>query len=570
MKVAGGHGPYLAQSDDALTRVLTSMDAQTFEHVVRDNAGLLPSGASDLSPSPRCANPSRPARTKRAPANGPRLVELGETDLDGVIKEAMAALPSRDLRDLRWTLHPTGAQSICATPIRPGQASGWQSRLPKASSTGTSTGMPFATIIPDHVVEKCLKRLETEELEYRHLEGTTAVVAARADANLAARVFAGLRRMSRQVDAKPDQRHEFERLVVRQLEALFRRFPDDVAVACVILSVEDGNALRHQSRRPTSQQGRYGRQATTAHHRRRSTKARLRGYLKDSIDLVLRQDDFTGVEKAHLASSISQVGEPEDMADLVTLIRADIERVSRGRAERVAGERGSRANGASASYANWHVAAVIRLDPVGADQVLIDLLPEPEYARVAAEAMARDFVPKPERFAHTRFRHDLMWAAREGRGLQPDDDQRRRRFGAALRSEITRLGAWREDGMSVANRKELARALAAIDGCGSAAVVLDVIAMPGEWDEYTRLDAAERLLMAGVVIPAAPAFALADSILERTEDWTQDSDRYLLRRIVALCPLVGRPCGRDRQGTGHAGQTTTVGTRTTRGRLRSR
>jgi hypothetical protein len=65
--------------------------------------------------------------------------------------------------------------------------------------------------------------------------------------------------------------------------------------------------------------------------------------------------------------------------------------------------------------------------------------------------------------------------------------------------------------------------------------------MPGQWDQYTRLDAAERMLMAGVVLPATTAFALVDSILARTEKWMQDSDRYLLLRILALCPLVDDP-----------------------------
>ena len=92
-------------------------------------------------------------------------------------------------------------------------------------------------------------------------------------------------------------------------------------------------------------------------------KARLRAYLKGSVDLVLRQDDFNGEEKANLASSIAQVGKPEDMADLVTLIRADIERMRRGRAARAAGDHGPLGNGGSMSYAGWHIAAVMHLDP---------------------------------------------------------------------------------------------------------------------------------------------------------------------------------------------------------------
>ena len=177
----------------------------------------------------------------------------------------------------------------------------------------------------------------------------------------------------------------------------------------------------------------------------------------------------------------------------------------------------------------------------GADQVLIDLLPEPEYLTDAAAAMVRDFVPKREHSFDTTFRYDLMWAAREGRTPPPGNDQRRTRFVAALKAEIKRQREQNEDGESAAGLKELANVLASIDGRGSAAAVLDVIAMPGQWDQYTRLDAAERLLMAGVVLPATTAFALADSILERTEKWMQDSDKYLLRRILALCPFVDDP-----------------------------
>ena len=181
------------------------------------------------------------------------------------------------------------------------------------------------------------------------------------------------------------------------------------------------------------------------------------------------------------------------------------------------------------------------LDPVGADEVLIDLLREAEYRRVAAAAMARDFLPKPEGFPHTKFRYDLVWAARDGRALPSHDEQRRTRFGTALRSEITRLRKQREDPESTAALKELARALAAIDGRGSAATVLDVIALPSKWDKYVPLEAVERLLIAGVALPAATVSALADSFLQRTDEWMDDTDRYLLRRILALCPMVDDP-----------------------------
>jgi hypothetical protein len=247
------------------------------------------------------------------------------------------------------------------------------------------------------------------------------VIATRADPNVAARVFARLRELRRKVDAEPDVQHEFEWQVMRQLEALFSHLPGDIAAAGILSSVTSGDPLDikvaadvlSKVARSDVEQLRMAEEAL---------KARLRAYLKSSVDLVLRQDDFNGDEKANLASSIAQVGNPEDMANLVTLIRADIERMRRGRAARAAGDRGPLANGGIMSYAGWHIAAVMHLDPAGAEQVLIDLLPEPEYLSDAAAAMARDFVPKPERSFGRTLRYHLMWAAREGRVPPPADD----------------------------------------------------------------------------------------------------------------------------------------------------
>lgn len=527
------------RSEDALTSVLASLDAQTFEGVARQYTNQMPKALRPQTIAVlRKALETNTDQVARL-ATALRLVQLGQTDLDGTIKEALTALPRLDLRDLPGSYIQTALKHLRITD--PGWAREWVAvQIAEGVLYGHEHWISFATPIPDHVVEEYLTRLETENLEYRHSDGMIAVVAAGADAKLAARVFAGLRRTLRKVYAAPEQKHKFEQQAIRQLEALYRSLPDNLAVDGVVSSVADGNPLDIKvATRALSRVARTGEEPLRVADGH--LKARLRFYLKRSVGLVLDQDDFSGQEKADLASSIAQVGEPEDMSDLETIIRADIERVRRGRAALVAGERGSLADGACTSYATWNVAAVIHLDPVGADHVLVDLLPNPEYLRATADAMARDFLPRQERFAQTRFRHDLMWAAREGRALPPDDEPRRARFAAALLSEITRLREQREDPRSAANLKQLARALAAIDGRGSAASVLDVIAMPDKWDEYTCLEAAERLLTAGVALPAATAFALADSFLQRTDIWMQDSDRYLLRRILALCPLVDDP-----------------------------
>ena len=128
-------------------------------------------------------------------------------------------------------------------------------------------------------------------------------------------------------------------------------------------------------------------------------------------------------------------------------------------------------------------------------------------------------------------------AARNGGIALPGSDQRRAQLSAALNAEIKSLQA----GDVGAGLKNLAMALAAVDGIGSASVVLDVIATPGQWDQNTCLDASERLLTAGVILPVNVVFALVDSMVERTNGWMQESDRYLMKRILSLCPFVDDP-----------------------------
>ena len=397
--------------------------------------------------------------------------------------------------------------------------------------------LTFATAIPGSLIEKYLERIETDALKNGHFGGMNSVIAACADADLAARVFEHLRELQRGVDAEPDVRHEREWQILRQLKATFRELPDDIAAAGILSSVSSGDPLDIKvAAGLLSNVARSDAEPLRVDDGH--LRARIRAYLKSSVDVVLCQDDLNGEEKANLASSIAQVGQPEDMADLVKLISADIERVRRGRAASAAGDHGPLGNGGAMSYAPWHIAAVMQLDAAGAAQVLIDLLPEPEYRSEAAAAMARDFIPKSERSFGRVFRYDLMWAAREGRAPQLGAEQRRIRFADTINSEIVRVREQNQNERSASGLTVLAHSLATIDGHRSASVVLDVISKPGQWDQYTCVDTAEVLLMKGVVLPATTAFALVGSFLERTENWMQDSDRYLLRRILALCALV--------------------------------
>ncbi len=86
-------------SEDALTRVLESMDSQTFEEVACKNADRMP---AVLRPQTIAAmrkiienSEDNPARLRTALD----LIKLGEPSLDGVVKDAMSVLTGGDMRN---------------------------------------------------------------------------------------------------------------------------------------------------------------------------------------------------------------------------------------------------------------------------------------------------------------------------------------------------------------------------------------------------------------------------------------------------------------------------------------
>ena len=539
VKTAAVSGLTWTGSHDSMTRFLDSVDGHTFEALAREFPDNLPPAfRPKVIVAMRNVIESAPDPSARL-RTALQLIKLGESGLDRVVQDSLAALPRDTIRTLNSYFIRPAVEHLHTT--HPAWTSEWVvSQIAEGTLYQHEGWLPFVTVVPESLVGTYLHRLETESLERPRYDGMVAVIAAWADTALAARVFANLRELRRKVDAEPGQRHEFEYQVMTQLAAVFRHLPDDVGAAGVLSSVTNGDPLDvklaadllSRVARPDVEPMRVADD---------DLREGLRAYLKGSVEFVLRQDDFDGKEKANLASSIAQVGQPEDMAVLVTLIRADIERVRRGRAARAVGDDGPLANGAYMGQDRWHIAAVQHLDREGADHVLIGLLREPEYSAYAVSAMARDFVREPDGSFHRKFPYDLMWLAREGCTPPPGDAERRIRLAAALNAELERLRQQNDAGKPAAGQAKLATALAAIDGRGSAGAVLDAIAVPEQWDEYTCLVAAEHLLVAGVVLPTTAAFAVVDSILVRTRHGMQDSDGHFLCRALALCAFVDDP-----------------------------
>ena len=158
--------------------------------------------------------------------------------------------------------------SFYATPTRCGRASGWQSRFPKAPSTSMSTGCRSRPPFPTTSSRNTCSASRPKTSRTSAFEGMIAVIAACADARLAAHVFAELRELRRKVDAEPGQRHEFECQVMSQLEAVFRRPSRRCRRGRRHLVSHGRRPPRHQSRCGPSQQARQVRNGTTARRRR--------------------------------------------------------------------------------------------------------------------------------------------------------------------------------------------------------------------------------------------------------------------------------------------------------------
>jgi hypothetical protein len=167
------------------------------------------------------------------------LIDLGETGLDDVEKGALAALPRGDVTNLGSHYIQPALEHLRKTDAS--WVSEWVAvQVAEAVLYHADHWLTFATAIPDALVEKYLRRLETENLENARFSGMVAVISARADATLAARLFSALRELRRKVDAKPDVRHEFDWAVMRQLEAVFRALRDDVQVEGILASIDGG------------------------------------------------------------------------------------------------------------------------------------------------------------------------------------------------------------------------------------------------------------------------------------------------------------------------------------------
>ena len=152
VKKAAATGLMWSRSDDALTRVLKSMDERTFDDVALKSANLMPPAlrSKTVAAMRRFVeiSPDDAARLRAALD----LVKLGEPDLD-MLKNAMARLPCGDTRNLSpYNIQPALEHLRDADPA---WASEWVAvHISEGLLGDYEYWLPFAPAIPDDLVEK--------------------------------------------------------------------------------------------------------------------------------------------------------------------------------------------------------------------------------------------------------------------------------------------------------------------------------------------------------------------------------------------------------------------------------
>lgn len=280
-------------------------------------------------------------------------------------------------------------------------------------------------------------------------------------------------------------------------------------------------------------------------------REQLRQYIKRGASYVFSMDDYSGARKAHLATALARVGIAEDLDLFRQLIRADINRMRIGRAARSRGEQGQRANDALMTWTSWYIPSAIGLASEQAVGLLLELLQEPEYEQDTAAGLLRlARVRAPDRAAPSLFPqrdYSKIWEAREGRRIVEFQEQRRARYAGAVRQKICVLLEAAKDSPnpdSLHRRaRQLAVFLAALDARNSGDLVLEVMALPANWDEWGAVAALEALLFGGAKLKTAETLKVVNQVIEAisANGLHDQQHRYLLQRCLETLPFLDQP-----------------------------
>jgi hypothetical protein len=535
---------------DEMARALTTVDDPTFENAIKQ----LPPEDMPLDIRPRVsALYEAQYRESGDPLirlrNLLKLAELSNGKEDQRFKEELDLCDPKRLGE-SW--HPVIKPVLdIVRRTDPEWVSRWVVNRIANGVVWSDDWNQLVTGIPPDVKEHFLTRLETEDFKRVRHPRFVDLLCAAADSPMVERIFTRLCELRSIIERAPMERHEFEWAIETQLEELFRSLPPVVAVTG-LSALLSRDVEASELAVVTRLFGSIGRPDFNERIQLPDDlRQLLRTYLRKGDAVVLSDDSFGSRHIGNLASALARVGEPEDLPLLRDLIHADIVRARKAREEAARARAARKRHASSEDCSPWNVRAVVLLDGDSADAILLDALKEPEYERVAAEALVKlASTEKVEAGFGKKKNYDKLWETRRGRGHGGFHESRRKRYAAELADRITAmLAEWeaadaKEQVPYEFRLKELTKSLAALDASGSMSLILRVLSIPERitsWS-FKSLEIFETLLFNGVVLPADPTLKWFDSVLERVRLHRYDNQQVgLLLQALCLLPFIDTP-----------------------------
>ncbi|MBZ5677984.1 MAG: hypothetical protein LAP61_27365 [Acidobacteriia bacterium] len=534
---------------DEVAGILQSLPDPEFEQAIQElDVEDLPSSVRARALLSYTAVLGEAAEAKARLQIALRLAELGDSEAAARLKHELSNLPAALIRDLNdYYLRPAAEIVRRADPEWLSQ---WVTDRVVEGALRGDNWLSMISGVSKDVTRRLLQRSCTEDLRRSGASGAVAVLEAAADPDLARAVFLALRDHRRELLADPQ--NEEKQAIDAQLRHLLWALPP----ALVIEGLSDILTQPPRDEELAIVTEMFSRKGDQDNDLKATLpddlRQRLRAYLKSAVPMVLARDDFRGELKGHLAPVLAEVGESKDIDDLMAMIRADIVRVREGRLAMARREQTARAQGSSACWSGWHVQALLRLDHVQRETILLDLLNEPEYELDAAWALqvtARTAAPSNNAIMAARFGqpardYQKIRTAPESHPTFHED--LRLKYAAAIKRRILNLLEESKTGdhkiIAYHHRlKELAKVLAAIDSRHSTDLILDIAGLAARSDGWLRAALLEELVFAGVVLPADRVLAIIEPVLDEFRRHGIYSNAGLLNHILCLLPFVDPP-----------------------------
>jgi hypothetical protein len=545
VRTAALHALHWAGADITLAKFLAEADSQIFERALQE--GLLDPLPVQLraralstyqSLLQSTADPVARLRIRLA------CLKVGGENSSERVKSDLSEWPPGRTSDTDYWLLKTALERVRKDD--PHWVSHWLANRIIEGSLWSDDWAAMLLSIPETLRTNLFEKIRSQDLEYNDKSRIISVLAPTADARFAGDVFVRMCQLNSEISNHPREQNQTRWAIQRQLEGLYRAMPPEVAVSGLLSSLLK-NFDQFQYVTTVELFGNISHEGFDIRdHVPVGLRQKLRQYLIDGLTFTLSQEDYDGDLKRSLALALARVGDPEDAETLHGLIRADIDRVRRGRAARSKGELGPLANGGAMGCSNWHVHAVVALDPSRGEEILLQILNEPEYELEAAWALLRMARTEKheKRFGIQRPDYRHVWEARGEECVAGFNEDRRHRYALAIKERISGIAEKRSKNIKpesfTGRLKCLSNVLALLDGRNSSELIIENLALPQQWDEWTKVDTLEALLLSGAQLPAKRVLEVLNPVIDHalTTPNNREQADYLLNRCLCLLPFV--------------------------------